>query len=482
MNYLFKRLLWSIPTLFAVVIIGFILSLYGPGDPVDTLMGIGSNEDPLKPHSQYLEKQKKDWEEKLGLNLPLFYLTIQSSSLPDTLYKYGNRSEKSIIRSLCLKSGNPEFVSEYRIRLKLIKSGFRDDIKSMNDSVRLNSLDQIARINKNILVLENNKDPKRILPLLEVIEDNVQNDNYTNCAYHLGRTIFWIHSTEIKGKSNAFLPTIQFHKKNRFHQWLFGDGVYSKGIISGDFGISYTSKEPIRNHIYINLFWSILFSGVGILFAYLISIPIGIRQAIHNNSIWEKVTTIILFALYSIPVFFLGTLLQTYLANHQYLHIFEPTGIKPTRGFDPDSNLFDRIWQTLPYMVLPIICFTYSSIAFLTKLTKSTILETLNQPYIVTAKAKGLPFNKVIYKHALRNALIPLITVFANVFPLLVGGSVIIESIFTIPGMGTDMFTSYFSHNIPVIISIFTLTGVFTITGFFISDILYVIVDPRVRK
>jgi len=218
------------------------------------------------------------------------------------------------------------------------------------------------------------------------------------------------------------------------------------------------------------------------LLAYLISIPIGIRQAIHNNSIGEKMSTIFLFALYSIPVFFLGTLLQTYLANHQYLYIFEPTGIKPTRGFLPNSNLLERTWQTLPYMILPIVCFTYSSIAFLTKLTKTSILDTLNQPYITTAKAKGLPFKKIIYKHAFRNALIPLITVFANIFPLLVGGSVIIESIFTIPGMGSQMFTSYFSHNIPVIISIFTLTGIFTVVGFFISDILYVLVDPRIRK
>jgi peptide/nickel transport system permease protein len=178
----------------------------------------------------------------------------------------------------------------------------------------------------------------------------------------------------------------------------------------------------------------------------------------------------------------MGTLLQTFLANHQYIHIFEPTGIKPTRGFASDSNLIERIGQTLPYMILPIICFTYSSIAFLTKLTKTSILETFNQPYIITAKAKGLPFKAIVYKHAFRNALIPLITVFANIFPALVGGSVIIESIFTIPGMGTEMISSYFSHNIPMIIGVFTLTGIFTVIGFVISDILYVIVDPRIRK
>jgi peptide/nickel transport system permease protein len=263
---------------------------------------------------------------------------------------------------------------------------------------------------------------------------------------------------------------------------LLGDGKYSKGIIRGDFGISYISKEPIRKHMYTHLFWSVLFSGIGILLAYLISIPIGIRSALHHNSLGERITNFFLFALYCIPVFFLGTLLQTFLANHQYLHIFEPTGVQPTQGFTPGANLLQRIWQSMPYMVLPIICFTYSSIAFLTKLTKNSILDILNQPYITTAKAKGLPIRLVVYKHAFKNALIPLITVFANIFPVLVGGSVIVESIFTIPGMGTEMFNSYFSHNIPVIISIFTLTGIFTVLGFLVSDILYVLVDPRIRK
>lgn len=487
MNYLLKRLLWSVPTLFAVVIIGFVLLVYTPGDPVDTILGISSNEDPLKPTSPYIEKQRKGWEEKLGLNLPLFYITIQSSALPDTLYKITDKKERAITRHLCLTTGRKEDVLKYRSDVNRFHEAMLMDIKNLpadypslgyNDSTLTRKEDIVHQY--NLIKYETDIDK------IKQICSNLL--KLCNHLYFLNSSVYVVdmgNFADIMSKprnNKTFIPSIQFHSKSRFHQWLFGDGKYSKGIIRGDFGISYVTKEPIKNHIYKNLFWSVLFSGIGILLAYLISIPIGIRSAIHNNSRGEKLVTVFLFSLYAIPIFFMGTLLQTFLANHQYIHIFEPTGIKPTRGFAPNSNLLERIWQTLPYMILPIICFTYSSIAFLTKLTKTSILETFNQPYIITAKAKGLPFKKIVYKHAFRNALIPLITVFANIFPVLVGGSVIIESIFTIPGMGTEIFSSYFSHNIPMIIGVFTLTGVFTVIGFFISDILYVLVDPRIRK
>ncbi len=473
--------MWSIPTLFAVVIIGFVLFVYTPGNPVDTVLGISSNEDPLKPTSPNIEKQRKDWEEKLGLNLPIFNITIQSRALPDTLYKITNKKEKSIIRHLCLTTGQPKMVLYLRKGIDEFKTTWQKELKSLNSNQR-DSLDKdITEISHTLLLLENERDKTKIHPYIQGLKILT-----TSVAFKSSHSIINELEKEIQLNTQTpfmvWLPTINFHSKSHFTQWLFGDEKYSKGIIRGDFGISYVTKEPIKNHIYKNLFWSVLFSGIGILLAYLISIPIGIRSAIHNNTIGEKLITIFLFALYAIPVFFMGTLLQTFLANHQYIHIFEPTGIKPTRGFASDSNLIERIGQTLPYMILPIICFTYSSIAFLTKLTKTSILETFNQPYIITAKAKGLPFKTIVYKHAFRNALIPLITVFANIFPALVGGSVIIESIFTIPGMGTEMISSYFSHNIPMIIGVFTLTGIFTVIGFVISDILYVIVDPRIRK
>lgn len=474
-------MLWCIPTLFAVVLIGFVLLVNTPGDPVNTILHLSSEDDPMRSSNPTIERQKKEWEDKMGLNLPLFYVTIQPQALPSTIYTITNKKEKETIRKLCIRTGNPTDVVRYRSLLKEFYTTLIKDVSNIPLSYKDTLSSRIAEIKYAYNTLFYETDLAKIESLQSALKGltyypYLQKSN--SAALELGR----FHFEKRSNLSKVFTPSIKFYSNNRFHQWLFGDGTFSNGIIRGDFGISYTTGEPVNKHIYKSLFWSVLFSGVGILLAYIISIPIGIRSAIHNNTTGEKIMTVLLFALYSIPVFFLGTLLQTYLANDQYLHIFEPTGIKPTRGFTPDSNVLEKIWQSLPYMILPAICYTYSSIAFLTRLTKTSILETFNQPYITTARAKGLPFKKVVYKHAFKNALIPLVTVFANVFPVLVGGSVIIESIFTIPGMGTEMFNSYFTHNIPVIISIFTLTGIFTVIGFFVSDILYVIVDPRIRK
>jgi peptide/nickel transport system permease protein len=109
------------------------------------------------------------------------------------------------------------------------------------------------------------------------------------------------------------------------------------------------------------------------------------------------------------------------------------------------------------------------------------MLEVLPMDFIRTARAKGLPENKVIYNHAFRNSLLPLITVFANVFPLAIGGSVIIETIFSIPGMGYEAYTAVSNQNYPMIVAIFMITGIFTLTGYLISDILYAWADPRIK-
>lgn len=494
MKYLLKRFLWSVPTLFAVVLIGFVLLVNTPGDPVNTILHVSTDDDPLQASNpniekQRIERQRKEWEDKLGLNLPLFYVTIQSNSLPDSLFSITSQKERNIIKELSIKTDSPSQVIKYREALRNFYKVFATEIQTIpadhKDSMssKIESIINVYHQMKSETSLEKiTQLSSQLNSLTYCYGDMLPYDYALPNSWAAARNIENLSKLKKVSLQKNIIPSIQFHKKSRFHQWLFGDGKYSKGIIRGDFGISYVTREPINTHIYKSLFWSVLFSGIGILLAYLISIPIGIRSAIHHNTIGEKIVTVLLFALYSIPVFFLGTLLQTYLANHNYLHIFEPTGIKPVRGFAPDSNLFERIWQTIPYMILPIVCFTYASIVFLSRLTKTSVMETLNQPYILTARAKGLPFKKVVYKHAFNNALIPLVTVFTNVFPVLVGGSVLVETIFTIPGMGTEMFNAYFAHNIPVIISIFTLTGIFTVVGFFISDVLYVIVDPRIRK
>jgi peptide/nickel transport system permease protein len=167
-------------------------------------------------------------------------------------------------------------------------------------------------------------------------------------------------------------------------------------------------------------------------------------------------------------------------ANPDVLHWFPASGVKPASAYPINTSFFEKVKLSLPYLVLPTIAYTYSSLAFLSRLTRGSMLEILQQDYIRTARAKGLSERVVVYKHAFRNALLPIITVFANILPAALGGSVILESIFSIPGMGRETFNAIQNQDYPMIVGVFTLTGVLTLIGYLLSDLLYVAVDPRI--
>lgn len=304
-------------------------------------------------------------------------------------------------------------------------------------------------------------------------------------------TLYKIHNddqlnqikTQIKltGGYKNYLPKIVWYGfHNQYHRWLFGNGN-SKGIIRGDFGMSISKKEPVITIIKDKMIWSLFFSIISIVLAYLISIPIGIRMAENPDGRFSKIAQFFLFLLYSIPSFFMGVLLLTLFANPDVLSIFPPSGIKPIGGYDDNASLFSKLSDSLPYMILPLICYTYSSLAFISKLTAASIAEQLQLDYIKTAKAKGLKEKTILWKHALKNSALPLITIFSSVFPAVIGGSVIIESIFTIPGMGTETVRAIISQDYPIVIAVITLSSVLTIFSYLLADILYAWVDPRIR-
>lgn len=385
-QYALKRILWFIPTLFAVTLIGFILLANAPGDAVDTLV-MSSNSGGVVKTSQDIEQQKTYWRKQLGLDLPVFYFSVCRLSEPDTLYK-------------------------------------------------------IHDIN-----------------LLKKTEEH-------------------IHKT---GGYKNYIPKIVWYgTHNQYHRWLFG-GFNSKGIIRGDFGLSISKKEPVINIIKDKLIWSLFFSILSIILAYIISIPIGIKIASDPESKFSKTSQLILFLMYSLPSFFVGVLLLMLFANPDVISIFPPSGIKPIGGYDDDASIIENFSASVPYMILPLICYTYSSLAFISKLTASSLQDQLQLDYIKTAKAKGLNAKQIIWKHALKNSTLPLITVFSSIFPTIIGGSVIIESIFTIPGMGLETIRAIIAQDYPIVIAIITLSSILTIFSYLLADILYAIVDPRIR-
>lgn len=306
-----------------------------------------------------------------------------------------------------------------------------------------------------------------------------ENDSFVRAEIEhrlgLDLPVFYLSFSE----KSSLIPILSFHRQNQFSKWLWGD-EQTKGISRGDFGNSYLTSEPVINIIKAKIGWSLFFTFISILIAYLISVPLGLKLALVPGSKKDRFYTLLFTVLFSIPAFWVAMFLMFLLCNPEMMNLFPASGVMPAGGFDSTSNLFTKFYQTLPYLIIPTITYSYSSFAFLTGNVKSTIADILKQDFIRTARAKGLDDKKVLYKHALPNALLPLITIFSHVFPYAIGGSVVLETIFNIPGMGLTIFQSISSQDYPVVIAIFLFTGIITMVGFLLSDILYAIADPRI--
>lgn len=479
-GYVLKRLFWFVPTLFVVTCIGFFLLSESPGDPVEKMItGPGMKTGADK------EQLKRYWRRQLGLDLPVFYFKIGRLSEPDTLYKIYNREKQKLFLELLDKTGNAQTICNYFESIELARhhyeTGMRHDAIADTASLSVKHQKQLNALGVSIDALSRTSDFEQQLFHLHLIQQ------YISYFPKKIPTIYGplessIHQLQHNTSTyRNFLPKFTWYgTHNQYHQWLFG-GNFTKGIFRGDFGISYSRKEPVMLIIKDKILLSMLFAVLAIVIAYLISVPVGVHLARFPNSRSTRYLQLFLFGIYSLPSFFVGVLLLMLFANPDVLSIFPPSGIKPIGGYSEQDSIFDKITGSLPYMVLPLICYVYASLAFISKLTSASLQEQLSLDYIKTATAKGLSDKNIIWKHAFRNSLLPLITVFSTLFPALIGGSVIIESIFTIPGMGQETVKAILSQDYPVIIAILTLSSALTLISYLLADLLYAWADPRIR-
>lgn len=494
LKYILRRILFFIPTLIAISLLAFIISVNAPGDPVARLVETSQSGTELSVKSTSQKEQKKYWIQKLGLNLPLFYFSIHSLAEPDTLYKVFDAGERDALKRLIDKYGDWNEISTYYYSLILLDESHKNIRADTTDQAKYPKEKILDAVNISVVecsALRSEWDEKAIIIKLDTLKKLYSEFEFFKTQIVLLKNIESCFES-VKQKSTVwenFIPVISFYGNNQYHRWIFGDGnwltadgsIFSRGVIRCDFGMSYVTKEPISKIIGSRIMWSLLFALLSVIIAYLISIPVGIRSAVKKHKSFDNISSVVLYLLYSMPVFWLATLLLMSFANPDTLWIFPASGVKPVTGYPENAGFFDRMLITIPYLVLPLICYVYSSFAFISRTVRSSVLEVMPMDYIRTARAKGLMENKVIYKHALLNSLLPLITIFANVFPLAIGGSVIIESVFSIPGMGLEAYTAISTQNYPVIVAIFTLTGFFTLIGYLLSDILYAVADPRIN-
>ncbi|MEK6710705.1 MAG: ABC transporter permease [Nitrospinota bacterium] len=251
--------------------------------------------------------------------------------------------------------------------------------------------------------------------------------------------------------------------------------LFYKNLFTGELK-SFKDNQPVLGKIWERFLNSLPIFIVGTILTWCLAFPMGIGAALRRRSAFDQATTFLSYLLISVPGFFLAYLLIIWTVEWFAVPVL---GIR-TFGQENAPAIYqvnDRLW----HLVLPSLLGATGGIAFLSRYVRGQMIEVLGSDYIRTALSKGLPEDTVYYVHALRNAALPFVTMFGLLLPGLIGGSVIIESIFAWPGMGRMGYEAILSRDFPILISLNFISAVLIVAGTFISDVLYVIVDPRIR-
>jgi peptide/nickel transport system permease protein len=262
--------------------------------------------------------------------------------------------------------------------------------------------------------------------------------------------------------------------------------IWLKRIVRLDFGESFsTDRRPVIEKIWDTkqpllerrLFITFLLNILSMFVIFIIAIPIGISSATHQYSIYDKITTTFVFIGFATPSFWLALLLMIFFGVHH--HWLPIAGLK-SMNYD-SLSLAGKILDRALHLVLPVFVSAFGGLAGMSRFMRGSMLEVIRQDYITVARAKGMPEKKVIYNHAFKNALLPIITLLGLSVPGLIGGSVIFESIFGIPGMGQLFYMGVMTRDYPLVMCILTLGAMLTLIGNLLADIGYMTADPRIR-
>ncbi len=254
--------------------------------------------------------------------------------------------------------------------------------------------------------------------------------------------------------------------------------IWLKNIVTLDFGESFSYQEPVTQVIASKFPVSFQFGLMSLIMTYLICIPLGISKAVRDGSRWDVATSISLIFSYSIPPLVLGVLLRVFFAGGRFFDWF-PLGELYSDNYS-ELTTGGKILDRMHHFVLPLMCYMIGSFSSLTFLMKNSLLEEIRLDYVRTARAKGLNERAVVFKHALRNALIPIATGLGSFMGAFFAGSVIIEQIFSLDGMGLLGYKSALDRDFNVLMGLIFFQALLLLVGRLISDLTYMLIDPRI--
>lgn len=461
-KYLLRRILLAVPTLLVVSLLVFSLGKCAPGDPVVNVFGEESYQtlDPVQQGEKYRKSAAR-----LGYDRPAFYWTFTTAAYPDSVWHIFPLDRRARLMRLIGQTGNWNAVKAYDLAVSsLIKkteasSGsfdLRIELPLLVGADALNEIDSaVARLTR----LTSADTAARPLEA-EVVQ--------------LADAALRLHTQQTPRQLQ--IPALHWHGfDNQYHHWL-------TGFLNGDLGLT-RRKVSVWTDLQTGFYATLAINGLAIVLAYLIAVPLGVEMARKKNRWFDRWAKRLLFFLNSMPVFWLGGLLVLLFTHTEWGREALPSIYFDLQdAWRPGQTTFGEWWQAnASKCVLPVAILTLYALAVLALQMRGGMLDTLGQDYIRTARAKGVNDENVYWLHALRNALFPIITIFASVLPGVFTGSLVVETMFGFPGVGTKTVEAYLGQDLPLLSAIIMVAAILTIAGSLLADLLYAWADPRVR-
>ena len=449
--YIIKRLLLFVPTIFLVSVATFFLSKVATVDP------IAKNDEREISNLTY-----KNEARIRGLDKPNFYFTITTQAYPDTLYRVLRPEHRETFEHLIGVYGNADGPQNFRLSVeKLKKAANKKEVTPAVTKV-------VIRLSGYLLAARTEADISKHLKEQGKELSQIENEELKKGFAEVEDA--YTKMKRSKSLGNHYLPKfIWYGFDNQYHNWF-------SNFLKGDFGISNSQGKKVEEIIGDAISITMILNLIALLIAFGIGIPLGVKAAKKAGSRFDKNLSMLLYGFYSMPSFWVAGLFIIFLCDSQY-------GIKifPSVLAKAEATNLSFVFKNPQYFILPIICLAYPSIAFIYRQMRGSMVEQLKQNYVRTARSKGLSENKVVWKHAFPNAIFPIITMIASVIPALITGSVAIEYIFNIYGMGKVMLDATIDGNWPVVFALMMMGTFFTMIGILVADLLYAFFDPRVK-
>lgn len=461
LRYIFRRLVSAIPTLLIISVVVFGLGKCTPHDPV---LYLG---DDSVASFQEREAATRLRARLAGVDKPLFYFSITPAALPDTLHRIFPIEHREKLKLLCARTGNWPATSRYEESLRALYE--------LSETL-VDTVPSTFEFRKVFYDMFNADRLERIESLLPEVQTTFSR---LPAGFQAEGQMRALESSIRDMREKALpmrmkLPAFHWYGlDNQYHNWL-------RRIVRGDFGMSSLAQKTVWESIRFSFYCTLIINTLALVFAYLVAVPVGVAMARRRSRPGDTLARWLLLFLYSMPVFWLGSLLMLLFATPDIgLFLINGIGLETYQGDGHDFGVW--CWSNSDKFILPVLSIGLHALALLAIQMRSGVLDIIGQDYIRTARAKGLTESLVYWRHAFRNALFPIITAFAGLFPNIFTGSLVVEYLFQFPGLGMKTQEAFTGGDYSVLFAILMLAAALTIAGSLIADLLYAWADPRVR-